>query len=74
MARGIRIEYAGVFNQVMARGSKEPFMIPRRIVAILSWALVLFYGNGVCRAADGFESVRCGSDIQQILTAKVQKR
>ena len=54
----------------MARGSKESFMMPRRIVAILALALALFCGNSVCRAADGFESVRCGSDVRKALVGR----
>ncbi len=44
--------------------------MPSRIVAILALSLALFGGNSVCCAADGFESVRCGSDIRKALLGK----
>ena len=45
-------------------------MTPKRIILILALSLALFFGNSVCCAADGFESVRCGSDVRKAMVGR----
>ena len=42
----------------------------KRIVAILVLVLQLICSNSICDAADGFDSVRCGSDVRKALLGR----
>lgn len=45
-------------------------MKTKRALAILTIAVPLFCGTSVCHAADGFDSVRCGSDVRKALLGR----
>jgi len=42
----------------------------KRVVAIFALVFPLFFINSICVAADGFDTVRCGSDIRKGLIGR----
>src|SRR4051812_37291614 len=45
-------------------------MKTKTLVAIFTLAISLFYSTTVCHADDGFDSIRCGSDIAKALLGR----
>lgn len=45
-------------------------MKTKEIVAIFTLVLPLFCSTSICGAADGFDSVQCGSDVRNALLGR----
>ena len=58
-----------VGSLVLTRPTMECLMKTKGIVAIFILVLPLFSTSSIC-AADGFDSVRCGSDVRQALLGR----
>jgi hypothetical protein len=53
----------------IAREAMECLMKAKRIVAILVPLFAVVFGASICNA-DGFDSVRCGSDVRKALLGR----